>query len=141
MTEAPKPRPINKNQDGRRARKSTKPPARDDCVVPPRIPPDALKHLVLSGEAEHERQAIRDYVTAESHEDVLHVERVNTERIFGRDYEVWDVHTNESRWWVITSPTNLHDFRQVRRRVLYPLSYGRKSPCRRSWTTPMFDPP
>jgi hypothetical protein len=39
-----------------------------------------MKHLVLSGEAEHERQAVRDYVAVESHEEVLHVERVNTER-------------------------------------------------------------
>jgi hypothetical protein len=33
---------------------------------------------------------------------VRHAERIKAERIFGREYEVWDVHTNESRWWVIT---------------------------------------
>ncbi len=83
-------------------------PTLDDCVVPPRIPPEALKDFVLSGEAEDERQSIRDYVTSQAREKVLHVERLNRERILGREYEVWDVHTDESRWWVITSPTNLY---------------------------------
>jgi hypothetical protein len=26
----------------------------------------------------------------------------------GRDHAVWDVHTDKSRWWVITNPTNLY---------------------------------
>ena len=103
-----------KKQRDRTAQKTKNPkrakplPTMDDCVIPPRIPPEALQHFVLSGEAEHERQAIRDYVIGQAHEDVLHVERVNAERIFGREYEVWDVHTDDGRWWVITSPTNLY---------------------------------
>jgi hypothetical protein len=28
--------------------------------------------------------------------------------IFGRRHEVWDVHTDKARWWVITQPTNLY---------------------------------
>jgi hypothetical protein len=108
---------LTKQQRGVRQRsgyrqrtpKRAKPlPSLDDCVIPPRIPPEVLKDFVLSGEAEDERQSIRDYVALEAHEKVLHVERVNRERIFGREYEVWDVHTDKSRWWVITSPTNLY---------------------------------
>lgn len=95
-------------QKTRTAKRAKPLPTMDDCVIPPRIPPEALQHFVLSGEAEDERQAIRDYVAGEAHENVLHVERVNAERIFGREYEVWDVHTDEGRWWVITSPTNLY---------------------------------
>lgn len=85
-------------------------PARkaDDCIIPPRIPPEALGQFVLSGEAEHERASIRQYVEQQAKERVLHVERVNAERIMGRQYEVWDVHTDKERWWVVTSPTNLY---------------------------------
>jgi hypothetical protein len=41
-------------------------------------------------------------------ESVLHTEKVASERVFGREYDVWDVHTDKERWWVITSPTNLY---------------------------------
>ncbi len=26
----------------------------------------------------------------------------------GRDHDVWDVHTDKDRWWVVTNPTNLY---------------------------------
>ena len=26
----------------------------------------------------------------------------------GDPYEVWDIHTDKDRWWVITNPTNLY---------------------------------
>jgi hypothetical protein len=77
---------------------------------------------VLSGEAEDERNHIRRYVELEAHENVKHVERVKTERIFGRDYEVWDVHTDETRWWVLTSPTNLYS-QELFPSVDYTLSF------------------
>jgi hypothetical protein len=41
-------------------------------------------------------------------EKVLHAEKVASERVFGRDYDVWDVHTDRERWWVVTDPTNLY---------------------------------
>jgi hypothetical protein len=58
-----------------------------------------------------ERQArhIREYVESQaSDEGVKHLEKVTSERIFGRQYDVWDVWTDKERWWVITSPTNLY---------------------------------
>lgn len=30
-----------------------------------------------------------------------------SERVFGCEYDVWDVHTDKERWWV-TSPTNFY---------------------------------
>jgi len=52
---------------------------------------------------------IRNYVERQtSDEKVVHAERVTTEFIFGRKLEGWDVRTDEGRWWVITSPTNLY---------------------------------
>jgi hypothetical protein len=41
-------------------------------------------------------------------ERVTHLEKVASERVFDRKHDVWDVHTNRGRWWVITSPTNLY---------------------------------
>lgn len=67
--------------------------------------------------SEEEAQAISNYVEGQSKrtkEKVLHAEKVASERVMGRDYDVWDVHTNDkldNRWWVITSPTNLYSQR------------------------------
>lgn len=111
-------RPRRQGSSGRTARtvkrrKRAKPiPALEDHVIPPNMSSGAVSRFALSGEAEHEREHVRDYVEAEAHEEVLHAERIKAERIFGREYEVWDVHTNENRWWVITAPTNLYSQEQ-----------------------------
>lgn len=58
---------------------------------------------------QHERDAITGYMAREApDESVIHLEKVATERIMGRDRDVWDVHTDKERWWVITEPTNLY---------------------------------
>jgi len=41
-------------------------------------------------------------------EKVVHLERVASESVLGTKYDVWDVHTDKGRWWVITEPTNLY---------------------------------
>src|SRR5450755_4773929 len=58
---------------------------------------------------EHERRAVEDYLYSESGDnfEVEHVEKLTSEYVLGRQYDVWDAHTNEGRWWVITNPTNL----------------------------------
>jgi len=78
-----------------------------DCVIPPELPKAEL-HKLLFRQSEHEAQEIKDYVNWQSHgkEKALHAEKVASERVFGRDFDVWDVHTDKERWWVITSPTN-----------------------------------
>lgn len=80
-----------------------------DCVVPPALPKGEL-HKLLFRHSEHEAQEIKEYVEWQAHgaEKVLHVEKVASERVFGREYDVWDVHTDKERWWVVTSPTNLY---------------------------------
>jgi predicted Zn-ribbon and HTH transcriptional regulator len=80
-----------------------------DCVIPPALPKGEL-HKLLFRHSEHEAQEIKEYVEWQTHgaEKVLHVEKVASERIFGREYDVWDVHTDKERWWVVTSPTNLY---------------------------------
>jgi hypothetical protein len=59
---------------------------------------------------EHERLAIECYLESQSGPDfqVEHVEKLTSEYVLGQEYDVWDAHTNEGRWWVITNPTNLY---------------------------------
>ncbi|HKY41530.1 MAG TPA: hypothetical protein VJM50_00430, partial [Pyrinomonadaceae bacterium] len=81
----------------------------DECIIPPALPKEEL-HKLLFRHSEDEAQQIREYVEWQSHGDeaILHVEKVASERVFGREYDVWDVHTDKERWWVITNPTNLY---------------------------------
>jgi hypothetical protein len=59
---------------------------------------------------EHERREIEEYLRSQSGPDfeVEHVEKLTSEYVLGHEYSVWDAHTNEGRWWVITNPTNLY---------------------------------
>jgi hypothetical protein len=83
--------------------------AKDECLVPPALPKGEL-HKLLFKQSENEAKAIKDYVEWQAHgeETVLHAEKAASERIFGRDHDVWDVHTDKERWWVVTGPTNLY---------------------------------
>ncbi|MGE0540523.1 MAG: hypothetical protein AB7R89_10095 [Dehalococcoidia bacterium] len=59
--------------------------------------------------SEYDALPIREYVESEAHgETVSFLQRLTTERVFGRDYEVWDVRTDTERYWVVTTPTNLY---------------------------------
>jgi hypothetical protein len=58
---------------------------------------------------ERERAAIERYMAWQApDESMVHLEKVTSERVMGRDRAVWDVHTDKERWWVITEPTNLY---------------------------------
>jgi len=61
----------------------------DECVIPPALPKTEL-HKLLFRQSENEAQQIREYVEWQAHgeETVLHVEKVASERVFGRDYDV-----------------------------------------------------
>ncbi len=78
------------------------------CVIPPPVPLEVLPQFNLNTPARKERR-IREYVEWQAKDEkVKHAERVTTETILGRRHEVWDVHTDKTRWWVITEPTNLY---------------------------------
>jgi len=78
------------------------------CVIPPAIPDAQLPNLIFKRDREAET-AIREYVEWQApDEKVSHAERVTTEFVLGRKLEGWDVRTDKSRYWVITSPTNLY---------------------------------
>ena len=81
----------------------------EGCVIPPPLTIEAISHLVLS-QSPHQARDIADYVEGQGRgeESVIHAELVKTEFVLTARYDVWDVHTDKNRWWVITSPTNLY---------------------------------
>lgn len=88
-----------------------KEPTSDDCTIPPPLPTAALPSLVLPRDEDEVRRIV-EYVEWQSRADgetVVHAERISEEYVIGRKYECWDVHTDKSQLWVITSPTNLYD--------------------------------
>lgn len=59
--------------------------------------------------SDRERQYIVNYMASQADDETVeHLEKVASERVLGRDIDVWDVHTNVNRWWVITEPANLY---------------------------------
>ena len=62
----------------------------------------------LLGQPRFESEAVRDYVGWQAKENVLHLEKLKTEYVFGNRHDAWDVTTDHDRYWVITSPTNLY---------------------------------
>src|SRR3954469_17525722 len=65
---------------------------------------------------DHEIAAIERYLESQTGDDfkIEHVEKLTSEFVFGRQHDVWDAHTNEGRWWVITNPTNLYSQEQIK---------------------------
>lgn len=55
------------------------------------------------------KDEVRSYVEGQAHEDVVHVEKVASELVGPVRHDIWDVHCTDSRWWVVTEPTNLYD--------------------------------
>jgi hypothetical protein len=59
--------------------------------------------------AHHDGEAaIRAYVEDEAGEQVVHLEHSASEMVGPVRHEIWDVHCSDSRWWVVTNPTNLY---------------------------------
>lgn len=88
--------------------KKRNPSVEGECIIPPAIPDTELPNLMFKRDREAER-AISEYVEWQApDEKVKHAERVTTEYVLGRKLDGWDVRTDKTRWWVITSPTNLY---------------------------------
>lgn len=76
-----------------------------------------------------EVRAIRDYVNLESPDDdqATLVQKVRSRRILGRTHDVFDVHCTQTRWWVITEPTNLYlqsDFPDAEQALIFHIGLG-----------------
>ena len=64
----------------------------------------------------HERRRIEEYLRSQSGDgfEIEHVEKLTSEYVLGHQYDVWDAHTSEGRWWVITNPVNLYSQEQIK---------------------------
>ncbi|HUY44681.1 MAG TPA: SEC-C domain-containing protein [Streptosporangiaceae bacterium] len=64
----------------------------------------------------HERRSIEEYLRSQSGDgfEIEHVEKLTSEYVYGRQYDVWDAHTSDGRWWVITNPVNLYSQEQIK---------------------------
>jgi hypothetical protein len=63
----------------------------------------------------HQRRAITDYFLSQMPDgtEVEHAEKITSQRVYGIKHDVWDVRSNQGRWWVITEPaTNLYSHEQ-----------------------------
>lgn len=56
-----------------------------------------------------QKDAIRAYVESQTQEGVVHLEKAASELVGPVRHDIWDVHCTDTRWWVVTSPTNLYD--------------------------------
>ncbi len=74
-----------------------------DCTLPPDhpLPPDQLGRYSPARDFYAENDIAEYVLTQARDETVQNVERVKTEYVMGDPYEVWDVHTDKDRWWVI----------------------------------------
>jgi hypothetical protein len=73
---------------------------------------------------EHQKRSIRQYFESQVDDETIeHLEKVTSEHIFGRTHDVWDVHTDKDRWWVVTDFTNLYSQRDFRS-MDYPARQG-----------------
>jgi hypothetical protein len=80
----------------------------DQCVIPPRLPVEVAGEYMVERSEVEERQIVQYMETQAWDEKVTHLEKVASERIYGRTHDAWDVWTDKGRWWVVTSPTNLY---------------------------------
>ncbi len=74
----------------------------------------AIKKGVLP-QPDHQTKEVIEYAEVQLNKGskrktkITHLEKVKSEVVLGREYVVWDVHTDRAgRWWVITGLTNLY---------------------------------
>src|SRR5215831_18795235 len=58
---------------------------------------------------EQEREHVLEYMSAQAPEETVQfAQKVYSEQVHAVLHDIWDVHTDRGRWWVITNPTNLY---------------------------------
>lgn len=59
--------------------------------------------------SEQERELILSYMAGQAADETVEfIQKIYTERLISITHDIWDVHTDVARWWVITNPTNLY---------------------------------
>jgi hypothetical protein len=61
----------------------------------------------------HEREHILRYISGRAPDETVQLaQKVYSEQLHKVKHDIWDVHTDRGRWWVITHPTNLYSQEQ-----------------------------
>ncbi len=113
---------MKQRQQQQRTKKKKTPPPRRGRPSPllndsgEHIVPKPLAERLLADflvvRPEHEERSVREYVHIQARpQKVTHLEKVKTEHVGSRALNVWDVWTDQDRYWVITNPTNLYSQR------------------------------
>jgi hypothetical protein len=62
---------------------------------------------------EREIEEVREYFEWQASDlEVTFMQKVYSETVLNTHHDVWDIHTNKDRWWVITGGTNLYSQEQ-----------------------------
>lgn len=62
---------------------------------------------------EEEIEQVREYFEWQAPDlEVTFMQKVYSEAVLNTRHDVWDIHTNQDRWWVITGGTNLYSQEQ-----------------------------
>lgn len=63
--------------------------------------------------SEEEIETVREYFEWQAPDlEVTFLQKVYSEAVMNTRHDVWDIHTNKDRWWVITGNTNLYSQQQ-----------------------------
>jgi hypothetical protein len=63
--------------------------------------------------SEEEIESVREYFEWQAPDlEVTFLQKVYSEAVLNTCHDVWDIHTNKDRWWVITGGTNLYSQQQ-----------------------------
>ena len=58
---------------------------------------------------QQEREHVMGYMSDQAPDEVMQLaQKVYSEQVHAVQHDIWDVHTDRGRWWVITNPTNLY---------------------------------
>lgn len=79
-----------------------------DCVVPQPLPAEHVGRYSVDRDPDREAEIARYVEIKAPDEALLHVELVKEEVVLGDRHEIWDVTTDQDRYWVITNLTNLY---------------------------------
>jgi hypothetical protein len=62
---------------------------------------------------QEEADSVREYFGWQAPDlEITFMQKVYSEAVLSTRHDVWDIHTNKDRWWVITNPTNLYSQEQ-----------------------------
>ena len=62
---------------------------------------------------DEEIEKVREYFEWQAPDlEVAFMQKVYSEAVLNTHHDVWDIHTNKDRWWVIAGPTNRYSQEQ-----------------------------